>query len=327
MTGHVPGQVRPEEAGATDRLTPQRLVQVVAHTAQQVGLDTTGAHQIKFTNNAVLALPAAAAVIRIPGSTTVRHRVPAVLAAARLFADHDIPAVRLWPDLDQPLRVDGHLVTLWQLTPSGGPPPTPADLAQILRTIHTINHPLPEAIPRWHLPAGIRRRILDADGIEADTLTYLHAELTDLETALTGLDDITTFLPPGLLHGDAHLGNLIPTPDGPVICDFDSTSTGRREWDLIPAAVGTRRFGYTPDVHHGLSRAYGLDITSWPGYDVLRRLRELQLITSVLPILRANPALRPQWQHRLNTYRTGDADARWTPYAAIPPTRDHPHAP
>ncbi|MDQ1294563.1 MAG: hypothetical protein QG608_2448 [Actinomycetota bacterium] len=301
--------------GPPDRLTPQRLAEVSERIAGVVGLDATGAHRIKFTNNAVVALPAAAAVIRIAGSTTIRHRVPAVIAAARLFADHDIPAVRLWPGIDQPLRVGHHLATLWQHTPAGGPAPLPADLARILHAIHAIRRTPPAGIPAWRLPARIRQRLLDADGVDTDTVTYLTAELADLETALARLDDIAPLLPPGLLHGDAHLGNLIATPDGPVICDFDSTATGRREWDLIPAAVGSHRFGYTPDVHQGLAGAYGLDVMTWPGFDILRRLREFQLITSVLPVLGANPALRPQWQHRLNTYRTGDTHARWTPYA------------
>lgn len=304
--------------GPPDRLTPERLAEVVEHIAAQTGLDATGAHRIKFTNNAVLALPASAAVIRVAGSTTIRGRIPAVIAAARLFAAHDIPAVRLWPGIDQPLQAGHHLATVWQQAPEGGPAPLPADLARILRAIHAIDQTPPPDIPPWRLPAGIRQRLHDADGVDATTLAYLSAELADLETTLARLDGIEPLLPPGLLHGDAHLGNLIATPHGPVICDFDSTATGRREWDLIPAAVGTHRFGYTPDVHHGLAHAYGLDVTTWPGFATLRRLREFQLITSVLPVLGANPALRPQWQHRLNTYRTGDTQARWTPYATTP---------
>jgi hypothetical protein len=47
---------------------------------------------------------------------------------------------------------------------------------------------------------------------------------------------------------------------------------------------------------------------------VLRRLRELQLVTSVLPVLDANPALRPQWRLRLDSLRDGDDGVRWSPY-------------
>ena len=133
------------------------------------------------------------------------------------------------------------------------------------------------------------------DGVGADTLTYLTAELADLESALTRLDGIEPLVAPGLLHGDAHLGNLIAAPVGPLICDFDSTAVGRREWDLIPAAVGTHRFGYTPDVRQGLARAYGLGITTWPGLDALRR----PPLSPELPIRSVGGAPAAWWRLRL----------------------------
>lgn len=69
----------------------------------------------------------------------------------------------------------------------------------------------------------------------------------------------------------------------------------------MPAAVGTIRFRYKPDAHAGLAQAYGVDVTVWPGLSTLRRLCELQLVTSVLPVLNASPSLRAQWQYRLDT--------------------------
>jgi predicted nuclease with RNAse H fold len=35
------------------------------------------------------------------------------------------------------------------------------------------------------------------------------------------------------IHGDAHLGNVLFTPDGPRWTDFESVSVGPREWDLL----------------------------------------------------------------------------------------------
>jgi hypothetical protein len=99
-----------------------------------------------------------------------------------------------------------------------------------------------------------------------------------------------------------------------MLCDFDSTCSGPREWDLVPVAVGARRFEYG-DVQARFARGYGLDVTTWPGFSALRRLRELQLVTSVLPVLGANPVLRPQWRVRVESLRRRDENARWTPYA------------
>ena len=121
--------------------------------------------------------------------------------------------------------------------------------------------------------------------------------------------------PPGVIHGDAHLGNLIPTPAGPVLCDFDSTGSAPVNGTSPPPRSEPLRFDYGPSVHDELSAAYGVDVTTWPGFPILRRIRELQLVTSVLPLLAANPALRPQWEHRLATLTHADPEAPWTPYA------------
>jgi hypothetical protein len=161
----------------------------------------------------------------------------------------------------------------------------------------------------------MRRRLNRATGIDPDALDLLRSECDAVELDLTGLD-VDPLIPPGVIHGDAHLGNLIPAPDHPVLCDFDSTCIGPREWDLTPAAVGALRFDYGPRVHHELSAAYGVDVTTWPGFPVLRRVRELQLVTSVLPLLAANPSLRPQWEHRVATLADPDPEAPWTPYAS-----------
>src|SRR5262249_20093146 len=121
-------------------------------------------------------------------------------------------------------------------------------------------------------------------------------------------------LPEGVIHGDATVANLIPGPDGPVICDFDSAAIGPWEWDLTPVATGYFRFLNKVDNQALLAAAYEFDVTTWDGFPVFRRLRELQLVTSVVPVLRSNAGLREQWRHRLRTFREGDKKARWELY-------------
>jgi hypothetical protein len=79
-------------------------------------------------------------------------------------------------------------------------------------------------------------------------------------------------------------------------------------------AAGSLRFLNKTDNQTPLVAAYGLDVMTWDGFPVLRRLRELQLVTSVVPVLRSNPSLYEQWRHRLRTFRDGDDTARWEPY-------------
>jgi hypothetical protein len=293
-----------------DRLTRSRLDELVSAICVRVGLVGDGATLIKFTNSAVFRLPRARVVVRIAGSATVRGRVPKVIRVARWLAAHDVAAVRLLDGVDQPVEVDGHLATLWHEVPSVGPAPTGTDLGRLLRQVHRIPDQ-PPVVPGWRPVEAMRSRLAEADGVAPDDLAFLTAACGEIEALLV---DVEYELGPGLIHGDATVANLIPGPDGPVLCDLDATSLGPREWDLTPVAVGHLRFAGNTNNQALLASAYGFDVTAWAGFPVLRRLRELQLVTSVAPVLASNPALREQWRHRLQTYRSGDKAARWEMY-------------
>jgi aminoglycoside phosphotransferase (APT) family kinase protein len=298
-SGPAAGSRRPVE------LTPDGIAAVTAVACRLTGLSTRHAH--------VVRLPRGGAVLRIAGSEEVRARVPVVVAAARWLETLGLPAVRLLPGLEQPLEVAGHVVTVWRAVDEGATPASPAGLAAILRWLHAVDVPPPAELPAWNLAGFIRRRIGEAVGVAEDDLAFLYEELTCVEQMLSELVDVEPLLAPGVVHGDAFLGNVVASPAGPVICDFDGVSLGPREWDLVPVAVGALRFDYSAGMHEEFVRTYGVDVTSWGGFPALRRLRELQLVTSVLPVLDANPALRPQWRLRLDSLRRHDA-ARWTPY-------------
>jgi hypothetical protein len=273
------------------------------------GVDVTGARLIKFTNNAVFALPAAGVVVRVAASATMADRVDKVIRVAQWLEQGDVPAVRFL-GVDQPLVIDGLKVTLWDEIPAGGPVPTGGDLAAILRQWHQLAPP-EGGLPAWAPMAEIRSRLTEPDGVDTGDLAYLRDECDRLEEQLGSL---SYELPVGPIHGDAFMGNLIDGATGPVICDFDSSSDGPREWDLVPLAVGKLRFDYPGDDYEALAHEYGFDVITWSGFATLRRLRELKLVTSLVPVLGSRAVLRPQWQRRLDTYRSGDETARWSTY-------------
>lgn len=300
-------------AGPRFALTRDRVHEVLAALCEEAGIGSRAAQDaelIKFTNNAVYRLPGAGLVVRIAGSATVAERVPVVIEAARWLARHDAPAVRLVEEIPQPVRAAGATATFWHLVPSTGPEPTGGDLGRILKHIHAL--PAPGfALPSWEPFDRIRSRIADAEGLTEADRAFLTERTDHLQLQV---QDLEFELPAGVLHGDPFMGNLIPGPQGPVICDFDSLSHGPREWDLTPAAVGKVRMDYPVDHHTPLATEYGFDVLTWAGFPVLRRLRELRLVTSVLPVLNTSPGLRTQWQHRMDTLRHGDTITRWSTY-------------
>ncbi|BDU04502.1 aminoglycoside phosphotransferase family protein [Nocardia cyriacigeorgica] len=276
------------------------------------GYRAADAELIKFTNNAVFALKHDPVVVRIAGSESVRSRVNTVVNVARWLTRTETPAVELIEDQPQPMPVNGTLVTFWHRVEATESTPSPdgRDLGAILRDFHAL--PAPEFnLPHWNPLLSIRRRLNSQDVLAAADLRFAQDLCDQLEESL---DKLTFDLPPGVIHGDPFVGNLIASQRGAVICDFDSVSIGPREWDLTPIAVGSIRFDYPINYHSQLRTEYGYDITGWPHFPVFQRLREFQLVTSVLPTLQANPALRDQWQHRFTTFRDGDHTAKWTTY-------------
>ncbi|GAB3892046.1 hypothetical protein GCM10029964_066210 [Kibdelosporangium lantanae] len=89
---------------------------------------------------------------------------------------------------------------------------------------------------------------------------------------------------------------------------------GTGEWDLTPAAVASYRFPGGDNVHPQLVRTCGFDVTRWTGFPVFRKIRELRLVTAVLPNLRGNPGVRTEFQHRVRSLRSGDTHTRWHRY-------------
>ncbi|MFI2473083.1 phosphotransferase enzyme family protein [Nocardia xishanensis] len=297
---------------SSDTLLDNNLQHILHEACGEAGFDPHGASLVKYTNNAVFRLARAPIVVRIAGPATA-VRVPKVVAVARWLAAHDMPSVRLIDEVPQPISVIGRPVTFWHAVPvsSSAPAPDGAALGEALRLFHALPAPT-FVLPHWDPLNSIRQRI-GAQRVLTDSDHELLVDRVDhLADELAALDFV---LPQGPIHGDAFVGNLIAGPAGAVICDFDSTSIGPREWDFTPAAVGQLRFRYDPDHHRRLADSIGYDVTKWPGFETLRELRELQLVTSVLPTLGENPSLRPQWEDRFRSYMCRDLTARWTPYS------------
>ena len=296
------------------RFTDAQLRRGLTALADAADLDPTGAQLIKVTNNAVWQLATAPIVIRMATTPALLHRTSTVIAVGRWLASHNVPAVRL-AELPQPITAtDGTgaswTATTWRAEAQTDAPPTGRDLGWLLLTVHSLPPPA-DPLPAWEPLGDIRRRLADAEALaddDRDVLQHLVDELDD------DLPHVRYALPPGPIHGDAHLGNLIPTAAGVLLCDFDSACTGPREVDLVPTAVGQLRLRRPAQVKHDLVEAYGFDVTTWSGWPVLRRLRELKLVTSALPMLASQPAIAARWRQRMRSLRDGD-DRSWQPYA------------
>lgn len=271
------------------------------------GLDPDGATLLRYTNNAVWSLPKHPIVVRIAYGPLGIARAPRVVTMARWLTDRRAPIPQLVPGIDQPFILgDTAAATLWQRLPGAATRWTAQDLAHPLRQFHALT-PDDTELPRWNPFTAARRRLHAADPVlPADDVAWLTEQWEEIEHDYRTLD-----LPMGILHGDAHTGNLLRDNDRTVLCDLDSTGIGPTAWDLVVTAVDDQRFGR--DTYPELAAAYGRDVTTEPAWPTLRRIRELSLVTSVIADLARRPAVAAEHRRRLDDLRH-NRPYRWTPY-------------
>jgi hypothetical protein len=73
------------------------------------------------------------------------------------------------------------------------------------------------------------------------------------------------------------------------------------------------RFGGAPNQAKEFVRAYGFDITGWPGWTVLRDVYELRSIAAHIRRAPTSPPHAAEALHRIASLRSGDRQARWHP--------------
>lgn len=294
----------------TENPVEARARAAIEYACGQAGLDPAGARLIRDYANLVYELPGERVVLRLADASTPGRfeRLRTSVRVTRWLAEQDFPAVRPL-DVRQPVAAEGFFVTFWHHERHVGPPPDPVALGAVLRRLHALP-PVPFDLPTYD-PFGSVRRAIDACRVLSDAdRDWLLERCAALSEAY--YERLEFALPYGLIHGDAHRGNLLRSRGRLVLCDWDSVSAGPREIDLVPTLQGVR-FGLTERQRNGFSEAYGYDITTWPGYPVLRDMRELQTLTAVLRNAHRDQRAHDELRLRLESLRAGD-DRPWNPF-------------
>ncbi len=297
----------------TGRFTEESMSAALHQIAEHLGVAADDAQLLRLTNNAVFALPDAGLVIRITRSYELHGRVHKVVRLATWFAEVDAPTIRLAPSIVQPIRIGSLLATAWQYIPPTPSPPTVAELGDVLRGFHDLGTP-PFALPVWDPVADALNRLSDAEGLRDTDRDHLLTWCHRLVPRIAALNERAQA---GLVHGDAHVGNLLRELTGRVVlCDFDPTCVGPWQVDLVAVAVGEARFGRV-GAHAALANAYGYDVTTDPDWLLLREAREMKMVVAAVPLLASAPGVAEEFNVRLQSVLRHDDRARWTPFAEL----------
>ena len=101
----------------------------------------------------------------------------------------------------------------------------------------------------------------------------------------------------------------------PVVIDLDGFAIGPREWDVVLTAMYYDSFGWhTREEYETFVQIYGFDIMTWPGYPVLREIREFLMVTWVIQKAGESEEIAAEARKRIAALRTGASRRDWQPY-------------
>ncbi|MFF1687123.1 MULTISPECIES: phosphotransferase enzyme family protein [unclassified Streptomyces] len=284
---------------------------ILRRACGRAGLNPDGAELVRLGDHAVFRIDRGRIVSRVG-----RHadRLPSVrreVAVAQWLATADYPSARLVTEAEQPVVVEGHPVTFWEGLADGETYASTREMGELLRRLHGLGappFPLLELRPFGKVDRRLKRAVL-----RAETRAYLSALAQELSAKYDGLEFV---LPPGHLHGDFNIGNVLRDADAqPRVIDLDGFAVGPREWDLMQTAMYYDSFGWhTEDEYADFVTGYGFDVRQWSGYSVLRSVRELLMVTWLAQNAGTNPRAAEEVEKRVESLRSGGSRRDWAPF-------------
>ncbi|MFE3794010.1 phosphotransferase [Nocardia tengchongensis] len=300
--------LEPMTGTTSSAFTSESATRALRLAALESGLPIGDARLIRIGENAIYALPTAGVIARIARSDANLSRVEKELAVARWLARNDFPAVRIAENLPQLVRVDGRVVTYWDLADTEGAA-TIDQLATLLREFHALptpDFPLPTFDPFTAVPG----RLADPGSADPADVEFLTDLYHDLRTRYQSLE----FTDLGVIHGDAHQGNIIPTSTGPLLCDFEVVAFGPKAWDTTTIAMTVDRFDLSEADYQRFTEIYGDDVTEQPHYPLLRDIRELTMVTWLMQLVDLSDRHAAEFRHRVTSMREGDRQQKWNAF-------------
>ena len=288
---------------------PARYQEALLAATAQAGLDPRDAALLHIRGNAVYHLPHESAVARLrpaPGSLDeVLERFTAAIQVTRWLHAHGFPATEPL-DVDQPVTVAGHVATFWRyVTVTGGERRDVLALGRLVRRLHELPQP-PVVLPAVDPLGSLLTDVEHSGALTSAEREWLLARADELERQYP---HTRWALGTGLVHGDAHVGNLLHAAGGVVLCDWDSVSYGPREMDLLPTSMW-HRYGRPRAEWDQFCAMYHVDPDDLPGLPLLQQLRQLQALAAYVRNA-SDPAFRAELTRRIASLQSGDHAMPW----------------
>ncbi|GAA4663960.1 MULTISPECIES: aminoglycoside phosphotransferase family protein [Amycolatopsis] len=292
-------------------MTEETARRTLVAVCERVGLDPAGAELIRIGSNAVYRL-AKPVIVRISRDGESVENARLQVAVARWLANESYPATRAL-DVDQPVELDGQVATLWESASEREEYAPLPEVAELIRRLHELEAPPSLALPQIRPFAKLDEYLPDLERVDATDAAFMRERIEQLRSRYEALDFA---LKPGVIHGEANVGNVILDREGkPLLIDLDSFCTGPREWDLVQTALFFERFGWhTEDEYRKFVEVYGFDVMTWPGYPVLAEYREISMTLWLCGKAVSDKGAADEVRKRIEAIRTGGSRRDWAPF-------------
>lgn len=289
-----------------DRLLEGPAARALAAACDRVGLDHRAARLLRLHSNTVIHLPRDRAVARL-APAEASERVALSLKVTSRLAQFGFPTVR--PKVPQHVSAGGFVVSFWDYEENLPAARSPRELALLLKRLHSLGG-IDLELPTMQSPLHGVKRALAAhpEAFDGRDRSWLAAEIERCDEHWRSM---SFTLPRGLIHGDAHPHNLLHTPRGVILGDWDHVACGPREWDLVQALYFARRFPTDGDDLEASASCYGWDLRDSPTADDLVMIREVSGLGSYIRTADVKPQARVELAYRIKTLQQKDGAARW----------------
>ena len=145
-----------------------------------------------------------------------------------------------------------------------------------------------------------------------EAVDFLRSRFSDLRAAYAAL---TFPSRPVALHGDAHVKNIICTPDNEaILIDFEAFCFGPPEVDLAVTATEYEVGWHGPADYEAFCEAYGADVREWKGFQVLRDINLFKMTTWLMQNVGESNLHAEEFDRRLTSLRHSAITSEWQPF-------------
>jgi aminoglycoside phosphotransferase len=280
----------------------------LAEACLNIPVDCAGAELIRIGSNATFRLRNDV-IARVARSRQSADTAKREVMVSRWLHESGIPAVRAL-EIEQPILTSDRVVTFWESLGDSTIFGTTVDLARLLRGVHALNWKA--ELPQHDPFSRVFPRLKALDLLEQSDRSFL---LGEFDRLLDEYSKITYALPPGVIHGDANVGNVLVDQEGVArLADLDGFAIGATEWDLILTAMYYERYGWhDAGEYEAFVDAYGFDIRGWDGYHTLSEVREFLMVTWLAQAAEANIDARRELIKRIVALKAGASRMDWLP--------------